>query len=87
MDTLIRYFFYSVGFVLLFVLSEMNPDSAQFKDLIVIIHAPGFFLITCIVTLMLLGIRFVFSPMPAIDSLIAKTVVLWNRKKVSAKSN
>lgn len=87
MGTLIRYFFYSVGFLLLFAMSEMNPDSAQFKDLIAIIHAPRFFLIACIVTLILLSIRFVVSPMPTVDSLIERIVMWRNEKKLSVKSD
>lgn len=61
MNFVLRNFFYGVGLVTLWLMAHLSPEKAEFRDLVVIMHAPAFWSISGCVAAMLAGMDFVLS--------------------------
>lgn len=61
MNYILRTFFYSFGLTLLLCAWGLNPETAQFKDLLAVLHWPNFWNIVIIVAMFLVGTDMVFT--------------------------
>ncbi|WP_298150670.1 hypothetical protein [Flavobacterium sp.] len=61
MNYILRTFFYSLGLVLLLCAWATSPDTAQFKDFIVLLHSENFWQIVFGVAVTITGADFIFS--------------------------
>lgn len=61
MNYILLVFFYSFGLTFLFFAWILNPDTAQIKDLLAILHLDDFWNSVAIIWLMLMGIDMTLS--------------------------
>jgi hypothetical protein len=75
MKTIVRIFFHSIGLALLVSAWLLNPESAQFKDLLQMLHANVFWQLTAVFATLLLGADMMMSGKIIATSPPAKGVV------------
>jgi hypothetical protein len=56
MNFILRNFFYGIGLTTMYLMSKLSPETAQFRDLVTIFHAPAFWTIAGCVAAMLAGL-------------------------------
>lgn len=61
MNYILRTFFYALGLALLFASFALNPATAQFKDLLMVLHTPIFWQVVCFVAITLASADLVFT--------------------------
>jgi len=62
MNTLLRNFFYGVGIVILCAMYGMNPATAQFGDIVRLMHNEVFWKVVATVSCVLIAADFIFAP-------------------------
>lgn len=62
MNTLLRNFFYGVGIVILCAMYGMNPATAQFGDVVRLMHNEMFWQVVATVSGVLVAADFIFAP-------------------------
>lgn len=75
MKTIVRVFFHSVGLALLVCAWMLNPESAQFKDLLQMLHLSDFWQLTAVFAALLFGADMIMSGKLIATSPTAKGVV------------
>lgn len=61
MNYILRVFFYSFGLTMLLYAWGLNPETAQFKDLLVVLHGANFWDIVVIIAIASTGTDIAFS--------------------------
>ena len=61
MNYILRTFFYALGLALLFATFALNPSTAQFKDLLVVLHTTVFWQVVGLAAVTLAGADMVFT--------------------------
>jgi hypothetical protein len=61
MNSIFRNFFYAVGMIALIAMSAMNPEAAQFKNMIVLTQMPSVWGAVAGLTMFLYGLERVWS--------------------------
>lgn len=57
MNTILRNFFYALALVILWAMYSMNVETAQFKDVLVLLHSSDFWQTTGITTVILITLQ------------------------------
>lgn len=61
MNTILRTFFYSFGIAMLVCTWMLNPETAQFKDLVQILHLNAFWQLVGLFAILLIGADMLFA--------------------------
>lgn len=61
MNYILRTFFYSLALTLLLCAWGLNPETAQFKDLLAVLHWPNFWNIVGLIAITIAGADLAFS--------------------------
>lgn len=61
MNYILRTFFYSLGLALLFATFALNPNTAQFKDFLMVLHTTVFWQVVGLAAITLAGADLIFT--------------------------
>jgi len=61
MKFIVQNFFYGVGLTTLWLMSQLSPETAQFRDLVALMHSTAFWQISGCVAAMLAGLDLALS--------------------------
>lgn len=68
MNFVLRNFFYGVGLTMLYLMTQLPPETAQFGDLVAFVHAAVFWKTVGCVAVLLAGLDFALSGRPIISA-------------------
>jgi hypothetical protein len=61
MNLILRNYFYSFGISMMMIVSKLPPETAQFRDLVAIMHGSSLWIMVSALAVILIGVDLVFS--------------------------